>query len=289
MVFKALRVYQWVKNVLLLVPLLMAHEVANVDLWLHALLAVFAFSLCASAGYVVNDLLDREADSRHPTKQRRPFASGSLSPGVGYVLVPVLLTVAFGLSLLALPGLFTAALGVYLIVTVAYSLALKRMVMVDVLVLAGLYTLRILAGGAATGIPVSEWLLAFSVFFFLSLALLKRYSELRVLETAPGTSLAGRGYRGEDLALLRATGPAAGLLSVLVLSLYVTSPEVIILYQHPAVLWLVGAMLLYWIMRIWMKAHRGLVTDDPVLFAAKDRVSYLVGALTAGLLFVASA
>ncbi len=285
---RALRTHQWVKNGLLFVPMLMAHEVGNAAAWLAAGAAFVAFSLCASAGYVVNDLLDREADRAHPTKRHRPFASGALSPGAGFVLVPALVLGAFGMAWALLPGAFVVLLAVYLAATLTYSLRLKQMPVVDVLVLAGLYTLRILAGGAATGVPVSEWLLAFSVFFFLSLALLKRYAELHRLELDPAASLKGRGYRGEDLPLLRSAGPAAGFLSVLVLALYMTSPEVVPLYERPAWLWFVAALLLYWVLRVWMIAQRGEMDDDPVLFAAKDRGSYVVGALIAAVVVAAT-
>lgn len=286
---RALRTYQWVKNVLLFVPMLMAHRVFEPDLWAQAALGFAAFSLCASFGYVVNDLVDREADRRHPVKRHRPFASGALSPAFGFVLAPVLLAVSFGLAWAALPAAFLVALAAYLAATLAYSFALKRRPVTDVLVLAGLYTLRILAGGAATGIEVSEWLLGFSMFFFLSLAVLKRYAELRLLEADPAASLHGRGYRGVDLALLRTGGLAAGFLSVLVLVLYVTSPEVQVLYERPALLWLVGALLLHWILRVWLLAGRGEVHDDPILWAAKDGGSYVVAALTGLILLAASA
>lgn len=285
---RALRTYQWVKNVLLFVPMLMAHQIGNTELWIQATLGFLAFSLAASFGYVVNDLADREADRQHPAKRHRPFASGALSPTFGYVLAPGLLVAALALAWLALPPPFLVALGAYTIATVAYSFALKQMPVTDVVVLAGLYTLRILAGGAATGVVVSEWLLAFSMFFFLSLALLKRFAELKRLAVEPERSLHGRGYRGEDLSLLRNIGAAAGYLSVLVLALYVTSPEVVELYNHPNLLWLVAVLLLHWITRVWLLAGRGAVDDDPVLFAAKDPGSHLTGALTAITLLAAT-
>ncbi|HLV67725.1 MAG TPA: UbiA family prenyltransferase [Polyangiaceae bacterium] len=278
---RALRTYQWVKNVLLFVPMLMAHRVGEGELWVAAALGFVAFSLTASSGYVVNDLVDREADRLHPAKRHRPFASGALSPAFGYLLAPTLLAAAFAIAWSALPSPFLWALGVYLVTTLAYSFALKRSPVLDVFVLAGLYTLRILAGGAATGVPVSEWLLAFSMFFFLSLALLKRFAELRRLDIEPERSLHGRGYRGEDLGLLRTAGAAAGYLSVLVLVLYVASPEVAELYERPTLLWVVGALVLFWITRLWLLAGRSVVDDDPILFAARDPASYAVAALAA--------
>ncbi len=284
---RALRTYQWVKNVLLFVPMLMAHEVMDARLWGQATLGFVAFSLCASFGYVVNDLVDREADRQHPAKRHRPFASGALSPAFGYALAPVLLVAAFAIAFVALPAAFLVALAVYLAATLAYSFAMKRQPVLDVMVLAGLYTLRILAGGAATSVPVSEWLLAFSMFFFLALALVKRFAELKRLDVAPERSLHGRGYRGDDLPVLRTAGLAAGYLSVLVLVLYVSSPEVSVLYERPTLLWLVGALLLYWMTRVWLLAERGRVDDDPILFAAKDPTSYAVFALM-GLMLLAA-
>lgn len=285
---RALRTYQWAKNLLLFVPMLMAHRIFEAEIWLDAVLGVLAFSLCASFGYVANDLVDREADREHPTKRHRPFASGALSTAFGLGLAPVLLGVAFGIAWVFLPLSFVLVLTLYLATTLAYSFTLKRRPLVDVLVLAGLYTLRIFAGGAATGIAVSEWLLAFSMFFFLSLALLKRFAEFRKLELDPTASVLGRGYRGDDVPVLRTAGQTAGYLSVLVLVLHIQSPEVTMLYTHPSLLWGVGVLLLYWITRVWLLAGRGEMHDDPVLFAAKDRVSYAVAAITAAVLFIAS-
>ncbi len=285
---RALRTYQWVKNVLLFVPMLMAHRVGEPAVWASAALGFVAFSLCASSAYVVNDLVDREADRQHPTKRHRPFASGALPFGFGLVLAPALVVAAFGIAWLALPAAFRLTLALYLAVTLAYSFWLKQQPVLDVLVLAGLYALRIFAGGAATAVPVSEWLLAFSVFFFLSLALLKRFAELYRLEADPAASLHGRGYRGDDLPVLRTAGQAAGYLSVLVLALHIRSPEVSVLYTRPSLLWLVVVLLLYWITRVWLLAGRRDLDDDPILFAAKDPASYLVFGLMGAALLVAS-
>ena len=285
---RALRTYQWVKNVLLFVPMLMAHRVGDPAVWAGAALGFVAFSLCASSAYVVNDLVDREADRQHPAKRHRPFASGALPFGFGLALAPVLIVAAFAVAWLALPAAFRLTLAVYLVVTLTYSFVLKQQPVLDVLVLAGLYALRIFAGGAATGVPVSEWLLAFSVFFFLSLALLKRFAELRRLEVDPEASLHGRGYRGDDLPVLRTAGQAAGYLSVFVLAFHIRSPEVSVLYTRPALLWVVTVLLLYWITRAWLLAGRGDLDDDPILFAAKDPASYLVFGLMGAALWVAS-
>lgn len=250
--------------------------------------AVVALSLCASGTYVVNDLLDREHDRNHPTKHHRPFASGALSTGTGIGMAFLLVGSAFGLALAALPMAFTVALGAYTATTLAYSLRLKAVPLLDVLVLAGLYALRLVAGGVATGIPLSEWLLAFSLFFFLGLALLKRYTELRRIETGETSAENGRGYQPEDAALVRVLGPASGLLSVLVLALYMSGPEIRELYTHPSWLGLTLPVMLYWTMRMWLLAHRGQMLDDPVLFAVKDRISYGVVAVVAVVLTFAA-
>ena len=284
---RAMRLHQWAKNGLVALPALLAHD-ASPEAWGRVAAAFLALGLVASGTYVVNDLVDRERDRLHPTKRRRPFASGALRPAFGRALAPVLVAAGFALAWAALPGAFVGALALYLVTTLAYSFKLKALVIVDVVVLAGLYALRVLAGGAATGIAVSEWLLAFSLFFFLGLALLKRYAELRVLQKNVGARDNGRGYTVEDAAMLRAIGPAVGFMAVLVFALYVTSPAVAELYARPALLWLAAPLLAYWTMRAWMLAHRGDMPDEPVAFALRDPASYAVAALTAGVLALAS-
>jgi 4-hydroxybenzoate polyprenyltransferase len=288
-VVRALRPHQWAKNALVLLPVLMAHRAGEAGLLLQAALAFGALSLCASGTYVVNDLLDRARDRRHPTKRHRPFASGALPPATGWVLAPALVAAAFALALATLPPAFSGALGLYLVTTLAYSLHLKRVPALDVVLLAGLYALRVLAGAAATGVPVSEWLLAFSLFFFLDLALIKRYAELRMLETDVGARDNGRGYDVDDAAMLRGLGPSTGFLAVLVLALYLTGPDVTALYRSPRLLWLAAPLLLYWTSRMWLLAHRRAMPDDPVLFTVKDPVSWLVGGLTAAVVAAAAA
>ncbi|MCH7975105.1 MAG: UbiA family prenyltransferase [Bacteroidetes bacterium] len=285
---RALRPHQWVKNILVFLPLLMAHQVSETGLLLDAFVAFAAFSLLASGTYIVNDLVDREYDRQHPTKRTRPFASGALSPAFGYMLSPLLIASAFAISLVALPMPFSMVLAVYLIVTLAYSFGLKRWTALDVVILGGLYALRVLAGAAATHVELSEWLLAFSLFFFLSLAILKRYAELRLMQETEVTASKGRGYSVEDVAMLRGLGPATGFMAVLVLALYITSPEVTALYQHPVRLWLVTPLLLYWTMHMWLVAHRRAMPDDPVLFTVRDPISWSVGALAAGIVLAAS-
>jgi 4-hydroxybenzoate polyprenyltransferase/phosphoserine phosphatase len=286
---RAIRVHQWPKNALLFVPLLLAHQASQIALFAQTALACLAFSLCASSVYVTNDLLDLEDDRQHPRKKHRPFAAGTLQIKTGVLLAPLLAVTSFALAFWALPLLFTGILALYFIATTAYSIFLKRLLLVDVLTLAGLYTLRVAAGGVAVGVWLSPWLVSFSMFFFLSLAFVKRYAGLRVLEKEGRTGgHRRRDYRVEDMALLRVFGPASGFLAVFVLSFYISSGEVTRLYERPALLWLVGPPLLYWIGRIWFKAHRGEMHDDPVIFSLRDPASYIVGALVVGVMFLAN-
>lgn len=276
---KAIRVHQWIKNILVFVPLFTSHRVVSPMLWLDAVLAFVAFSLCASSVYLVNDLLDLEADRLHPKKRTRPFASGALPVSVGLVAVPLLLGAGFGIAKGLLPPSFALALAAYYALTVAYSFYLKQMVLLDVVVLATLYTLRILAGAAAVGVPLSQWLLAFSLFLFLSLALVKRFSELHALRRSNNTVAKGRGYFAGDLEQLASLGAASGYISVLVLALYINSRQVTSLYSHPALLWLICPFILYWVSRVWLLAHRGQMHHDPIVFAIRDKISYITGAI----------
>jgi 4-hydroxybenzoate polyprenyltransferase len=276
---KALRLHQWSKNALVFLPLLGAHRAGELDLLAHAFLAFIVFGLCASSVYLLNDLLDLPADRAHPNKRRRPFAAGTVPIVHGVMLVPILLILAFGLALL-LPPLFVAVLALYYVSTLTYSLWLKRVVLVDVLLLAGLYTVRVLAGAAAVEVIPSFWLLSFSMFLFLSLALAKRYTELMVLHEHGSETTRGRGYQSSDLEALLSLGSAAGYMAVLVLALYINSPEVGKLYNRPEAIWLLCPLFLYWISRMWLGAHRGKLHDDPVVFAMKDHVSRWVILLT---------
>lgn len=274
---KALRVHQWLKNLLVFVPLVAAHQAGDPALLAAAIIAFLAFSLCASSVYLLNDLLDLPSDRLHPRKRKRPFASGTLPVKAGVVAAPLLLGLSLALTL-TLPGRFLLALGFYYALTIAYSFWLKKQVIVDVMLLAGLYTLRIIAGAAATGIKPSFWLLALSMFVFLSLAMVKRYSELRIAATSP-SPLAGRGYLPDDLPVVLALGSSSGMVSVLILALYTQAEIVPEMYPAPEWLWLLPPLMLYWTARLWMKARRGEVDDDPVVFAAKDWQSLTVVAL----------
>nr|AYM53841.1 transmembrane protein [Archangium sp.] len=284
---KALRVHQWAKNILLFVPLLAAHKALDAPLLLQAVLGFISFSLCASSVYVLNDLLDLDSDRKHPTKRRRPFASGDLPVSAGLWMAPLLLGSGAAVALL-LPRAFLALMATYYAVTLAYSFYLKQVMMLDVLVLAGLYTVRIFGGSLAVGVPTSSWLFSFSMFLFLSLALVKRLSEVRRLRQANESTAPGRGYVAGDYEQLAILGVSSGYMSVLVLALYITSKEVTVLYLYPERLWLLCPVMLYWVGRVWLLAHRGLVNEDPLVFALKDKVSYVVGLISMGVLLAAT-
>jgi 4-hydroxybenzoate polyprenyltransferase len=284
---KALRLHQWLKNALVFLPLLAAHRlfhpnsfVLDADSIALALLAFFCFGLCASGVYVLNDLLDLESDRNHPRKRLRPFAAGTLPLQAGLIAAPLLTLVSFALALVVTPK-FALVLFGYWLLTLAYSFKLKRIAMLDTVVLASLYTVRIVAGTVAIHVALSFWLLAFSMFLFLSLAMIKRYTELHSLLQQGRNRTDGRGYEVDDLSLIQSLGGSSGYLAVLVLALYINSTASEALYKHPQILWMLCPLLLYWISRIWLKTHRGLMHDDPVVFALTDRVSRVVLALCA--------
>jgi len=285
-VAKALRVHQWAKNVLVFIPVVASHQITNRTLLLQATIAFLSFSLSASAVYIINDCLDLASDRRHPRKKDRPFASGNLSIPFGLLLAAGCLVGGIGLAF-ALPSSFLLVLAGYLVLTTGYSFYLKQFVLLDVIVLAQLYTVRVYGGGAATGVAPSHWLLTFSLFLFLSLALVKRFTELRLTSQSAGKELHGRGYWVTDLEHVSSIGTASGLIAVLVLALYISSKEVLLLYTHAEVLWLVCPVMLYWISRIWMLAYRNCMDDDPVVFAVKDSKSYLMAAIIGAILFFA--
>jgi 4-hydroxybenzoate polyprenyltransferase len=286
---KQLRVHQWLKNLLVFVPLLASHKLNQPDLMAAAVLAFVFFSLCASSVYLLNDLLDLEDDRQHSTKRNRPLAKGTASIKLAVLLIPALLLMAFGGSAVLMPWEFALALGGYYGLTLAYSLTLKRVMTVDVIALAMLYTLRIIAGAFAIGVQPTFWMLAFSMFLFLSLALVKRYTELRDARSEGKTeSTKGRGYFPADLEMIASLGAASGYLSVMVLALYIQDQSTLALYAHPQIIWLACPMLLYWITRTWMVAHRGWMHEDPVVFAIKDRNSLLLGAMFAAVFWFAT-
>lgn len=277
----ALRSYQWIKNALLWLPILLAHEVDNALKFSSVSVAFVSFCAVASATYMINDLLDIESDRRHERKRTRPFAAGTLPIPTGIMLLSGLLLGGFVLSLATLPLISTGMLAIYAALTISYSLYLKEKLFIDVLMLAGLFTHRVLSGAVAAEVRLSPWLLAFSLFFFLSLALLKRYAELLAAEADGRESNSRRPYQLMDIGLVENMGLAAGYLAILVLCLFVSSDDVSRLYPNPDVLWLVMPPALYWISRMWFLARRKILLDDPVLFAASDRISWLTGALIA--------
>ena len=283
----ALRVHQWVKNLLVFVPVILDHKLFRGESMAKASMGFVAFSCVASGGYILNDILDLEADRRHATKRHRPFASGALPPALGVALIPILMIAGIWVSWVLLPRRFAAALVLYLALTTAYSTYLKRVAVLDVLLLAGLYTLRVLAGVAAAHVRFSTWLLAFSMFLFLSLAFLKRYAEISGLEPAAGDQIRRRGYLRSDREWLGSMGSSSGYLSVLVLALYINSDQVVVLYRAPLLLWLICPLLLLWIGRMWLLAYRGQIHEDPIVATVRDPLSYALGALVGLIMYAA--
>jgi 4-hydroxybenzoate polyprenyltransferase len=284
-IVKAMRPVQWSKNMLIFGPLILAHQAHDLAKLLATLLAFVTFSLCASAIYIANDLFDVEDDRHHPKKRKRPFAAATLPLTWAPFLCGGLLALSFGLSLAVLPWGFIGLLLLYFATNVLYTLWLKQHVMVDVMVLAGLYTLRIVAGGVVAAVPVSEWLMAFSLFLFTSLAFVKRYAELSRLAGENQQSARGRGYQVSDLNLIESIGPTNGYLAVLVLALYINSQPMHDRYSQPWAFWLICPLLSYWITRLWFLAKRQQLHEDPLVFALRDRISLGVGAVM-GLLFL---
>lgn len=283
---RTLRLHQWAKNLLLFIPILLAHHFSDTDRLLAVLAAFVAFSFTASAVYVINDLLDLDHDRVHPTKYKRPFASGAVPILSGLVLAPVLMTAGLAMAW-KISASFLILLLVYLLVTTLYSFWLKRIPLVDVMTLAFLYTLRVIAGGVSADVTLSPWLLGFSIFLFFSLAMVKRVSEIRMTEGEATSNLRGRGYRlGED-SLLTTMGIASGYLASLVMALYIQSPDVSKLYTRPEWLWPACPLVMFWISRVWLLTHRGEMPDDPILFALKDFASYALLASLGVLIIVA--
>lgn len=296
-IFRALRPHQWVKNLLLFLPLLLAHIIPwhsqeDAVRWGMTAAAFVAFCLAASSVYLLNDLLDAETDRQHPTKRLRAIASGTL-PRTWVPLIALLLLAGAAVICLFLPRAFALLLLLYCLLSNLYSIRLKRLLLVDVFVLAGLYTLRIMAGGEAVDVMVTKWLLAFAIFLFVSLAFAKRYTELVMLQGAGERGAIGRNYRVEDLRIIESVGPASGYMAVLVLALYINDTTtsisgVLRYYPSPFFLWLLCPLLMYWITRIWFHARRGTLDDDPILFAIKDRISWMTAAIAVALVVAAS-
>lgn len=281
---KAMRPHQWAKNFLILLPILAAHDFSALG---PALAAMAAFCLIASSVYIVNDIVDIPSDRAHPRKCKRPFASGQAQISHGIILASLLAILAFGVAIVFTPPLFIVTLIAYVLSTIAYSLWLKRKLLVDVIALAGLYTVRILAGSAATGIHLSPWLLAFSMFLFFSLAAIKRQAELVDQERTGRAATPGRAYFTDDLPVIRVMALASGQAAVMVLALYLNSPAVSDLYGAPQLMWLVCPILFYWLGRMAVMTHRGHMDDDPIVFAFRDGISLLCLAATIAVVLAA--
>src|ERR1700733_808431 len=274
-ILKAIRIHQWAKNVLILVPLVLSHKMTTKSIY-AVLTAFLSFSLMASASYLFNDMLDIENDRQHSRKRLRPLASGDLTVtgGIGLSVLLFLLSVAL---LSFLPRAFAIWLALYIFATISYSLYLKRIANVDLIMLSGLYTLRLLAGGAATGTEISQWLAGFSTFLFLSLAMVKRFSEIDNIRERGATATHGRGYLAKDIEQIRSFGTASAYAAVVVFMLYIARPDVTQFYRHPTRLWLIVPFLIFWLNRVWLLASRGEMHHDPVVFAMSDRLSLAVG------------
>jgi len=284
---RALRPHQWLKNTLVFLPLILAHEVANIALIWQSVVAFVCFGLCASSVYVLNDLLDLPSDRQHHSKSLRPFAAGDIPLVHGLLISPVLLALSFSLSSV-LPAAFTLILAVYYLCTGLYSFALKRLMLVDVIMLAALYTLRLLSGVAAISVDPSFWLLTFSMFLFFSLAVVKRYAELDYLQEAGISQSEGRGYYAGDLNMMAMFGSTSAFLAVMVFALFINDEETRNQYRTPEILWLICPLLLYMITRIWLLAARGRIAEDPIVFALKDRASQLLTLVCGVLLWLAT-
>lgn len=281
---KEIRIHQWAKNLLIFIPLLAAHEVSKSELLFYSMLAFLAFGFCASSVYLLNDLVDLEADREHKTKRNRPLASGMIPLVHGIIAAIIFLIIAISITLF-LPWQFAISLSAYYIITLAYSFSLKSKVVVDVATLAILYSMRIVAGAAATGIMLSNWLISFSMFIFFSLAIVKRVVELKAAESVG--KIKGRGYYPTDMPLLLASGISAGYISILVFVLYIDSSSSLQNYSNPGILYLIAPILFIWLTRVWLLTWRNEMHDDPVAFAIKDRASQLMGITMAVLMILA--
>jgi len=272
--FKEIRPQQWLKNLLVFVPIITSGDYASVSVWEYALLAFAAFSATASGVYVVNDLLDLEADRNHPRKRLRPLASGAMPLAEAYILAPLLFALG---AVLALAAGILFYVAVYAVCSLAYSAKLKELPLVDVFLLAGLYSVRLYAGGIATGHEVSLWLFAFSCFLFLALAIIKRVTELKDLLERGDDKAERRGYKTGDLVILSAFGTNASFVSSMILALYVQSDVIVGTGRSPQALWVIVPLMLFWQCRLWLATARGYMTDDPIVYTLKDWVSVLVG------------
>lgn len=285
-ILKAIRIHQWTKNLLIFTALVLSHNWFNIELLQLNIYAFFSFSFAASSIYLINDLIDLEADRKHHSKRNRPLAAGILSIPFALSLIPILLALAFFFAYQVTTD-FISILGIYLVLTTAYSLFLKPIALLDVITLTSLYTIRIIAGAIAINVPISSWLLAFSMFIFLSLALIKRFSELKNLLQQGERKTESRGYHVDDLHAISLFGITSGYISIFVLVFYIHDLQAGLLYTTPDWLWFMAIAVLYWISRVWLLAFRGQMNEDPVLFAIHDRNSYLISLLVATSIYLA--
>jgi len=268
-----IRTYQWTKNLLIFLPLILAHN-TNANVYINALLAFFSFSFAASAIYLFNDLMDLDSDREHSTKKNRPMAAGNFPIISAFRWILILIITSLLIALL-LHKEFLIVLIMYLVITLVYSIKLKKIYIIDIVVLSILYTFRLIAGSFSTNIPISEWLAGFSLFFFLSMSALKRYVEIKNNLDSDQKAIKGRAYITDDLQIIQNSGISSGLISVMIFFLYINSSKVVQLYNSPEILYLIIPLIVYWILRVWFLAHRGLMNEDPVLFAIADKRSYL--------------
>ncbi len=285
---RMLRPYQWVKNILVFVPIITSAALSNLNAWFSALMMFIAFCSTASAIYVINDLYDLDADRQHPSKRKRPLASGALPIAIGFVMIPILLIVGLTFAIATRVPVVVPLLICYAACSIAYSIKLKTMPLVDIFTLALLYSIRLISGGEATGYHVSPWLMAFAGFLFLNLAIIKRVAELKIVIKSGDQQICRRSYRTEDLLVIQTFGIASGFISSLVLALYIQSYTAVSLYANPQALWLIVPIILFWQCRLWLSTSRGHMHDDPIVYAAKDWVTWLVGIFTILILLAAN-
>ncbi|MCW8899604.1 MAG: UbiA family prenyltransferase [Gammaproteobacteria bacterium] len=285
-ILKAMRIHQWAKNLLIFTALILSHNLFNNNALQLSVFAFLSFGFAASAIYLFNDLIDLEADRNHKRKKHRPLAAGTLSIQWAVIIIPLLLILSYAFAWQTNPD-FIVVLSVYLLLTTAYSLYLKPIALLDVITLTSLYTIRIIAGAVAIAVPLSYWLLAFSMFIFLSLALIKRFSELKNLTQQGETKSVSRDYHIDDLPAVSLFGISSGYISIMVLVFYIHDLQADKLYSQPDWLWFVAITILYWISRMWLLAFRGNMNEDPVLFAIRDRTSYIVSLIVMISLYLA--
>ena len=286
-IIKQIRVYQWIKNALIFIPCLLAH-IINYDIIIQSLCAFLCISLSASAVYMYNDLMDLDSDRQHHRKKNRPLASGAFSIPHALIFIPIFILLAYLISFTSLTIEFTVLLTVYILLTTLYSISFKKIAIVDVILLAALYTLRLIAGGIANNVVLSPWLLGFGMFVFLSLAFVKRYTEVLIHADEQNKQIAGRGYTSSDGSILLNAGISSAMISILVLALYMNSSEVKILYHNPLILWILCPIFMIWLLRVWLIAHRGNMHDDPIIFMAKDSFSYIMFSLILAIVLLAA-